>query len=137
MELSNDYWKDDLSGISYGSKSLILIVYYLGLPEIFNEEFKYNAQKHKDLINFEKRELRRQNQEIETIDDKIERILDRIRSSMKEKYNIVQSKFKKGVKKAINIERGFHVQPFMLNDNQYYQVNLNQLSSHSHFQRIF
>ena len=56
MEMSNDFWKDDLSGVSYGSKWLSLkrLTYNIGVPDIFNAEFKYNAAKNRDLINFEK-----------------------------------------------------------------------------------
>ena len=74
------------------------------------------------LLILKNRELRRQNQEFETIDEKLERVLDRIRSSMKEKYNQGLKGFKKGEKKVVHIDRGFQVQTFLFNDNAYYQV---------------
>lgn len=75
VDYSNEYWRDDLSGISYGS-----------MHDIFHPEFRHKAEQKNDLINFEKKELRRTNKVAESMDDKMDKILGNIKQILKEKY---------------------------------------------------
>lgn len=65
MDYSNEYWRDDLSAISYGSNH-----------DIFHPEFRHKAEQKKDLINFERKELRRANKGFETVHQRMDIILN-------------------------------------------------------------
>jgi hypothetical protein len=65
MDYSNEYWRDDLSAISFGS-----------LHDIFHPEFRHKAEQKNDLINFEKKELRRGKKGYQSIEEKIEKVLE-------------------------------------------------------------
>jgi len=102
FDTSNEYWKEDMSAVSLGS-----------VEEVFHPDFKLRAQNNVDLINFEKKELRR-DKKSESIELKIERVLNNFRNVMKAKY---RQDLKSDRQKTTLLDGGFIVEISATNDN--------------------